>query len=389
MAAYLTSEILAGFDKYKYNAVDTSPVSKYITHPFWNWVVEFCPRWVAPNALTLGGLLFLVAQFLTFSYYDYHFYASDDTHPEHAAVPDWVWLWAGICMFMAHNLDGIDGKQARRTGTGSALGELFDHGIDSWATLFMPVGMVSIFGRGDHSLPLGRIYFVLFGVMLTFLASHWEKYNTGVMYLPWGYDISQIAMTAGFCVTYFGGYRFWKCTLPGTDIPVSNVFEFIMAFSVFAWSVPVSVWNVYVSYRDGTGKMRSLYENLRPLIAPGILWTCFLIWSTMSPYGILEHDPRLVFFASGTVFSNIACRLIVSGMSNTRCHVFNWLLIPLIAIVVGVLTLNLGVMEYHLLRAYAILVLAAHLHYAMVVVQQLADHLNIYIFSVKKRPKSD
>ncbi|CAF4381810.1 unnamed protein product, partial [Rotaria magnacalcarata] len=30
-------------------------------------------------------------------------------------------------------VDGMDGKQARRTKSSSALGELFDHGVDSWA----------------------------------------------------------------------------------------------------------------------------------------------------------------------------------------------------------------------------------------------------------------
>ena len=37
-------------------------------------------------------------------------------------------------------VDGIDGKQARRTGCTGPLGELFDHGLDSWATYFMPIG---------------------------------------------------------------------------------------------------------------------------------------------------------------------------------------------------------------------------------------------------------
>jgi phosphatidylglycerophosphate synthase len=31
-------------------------------------------------------------------------------------------------------LDAIDGKQARRTGSSNALGELFDHGCDSMST---------------------------------------------------------------------------------------------------------------------------------------------------------------------------------------------------------------------------------------------------------------
>ena len=34
-------------------------------------------------------------------------------------------------MFLYQTLDAIDGKQARRTGSSNALGELFDHGCDS------------------------------------------------------------------------------------------------------------------------------------------------------------------------------------------------------------------------------------------------------------------
>ena len=88
--------------------------------------------------------------------------------------------------------DGTDGKQARRTGTSGPLGELFDHGLDSWATLFMPMGMFSVFGRGDFSLDVLRMTFVMLSVQVTFIMSHWEKYNTGILFLPWGYDLSQI-----------------------------------------------------------------------------------------------------------------------------------------------------------------------------------------------------
>jgi phosphatidylglycerophosphate synthase len=36
-----------------------------------------------------------------------------------------------FCISTYLNLDSIDGKQARRTGTSSPLGELFDHGCDA------------------------------------------------------------------------------------------------------------------------------------------------------------------------------------------------------------------------------------------------------------------
>ena len=89
-------------------------------------------------------------------------------------------------------VDGTDGKQARRTKTSGPLGELFDHGLDSWATLFLPLGIYSVFGRGDYSVEVDRVYYIVVCVHITFIVSHWEKYNTGVLYLPWGYDISQI-----------------------------------------------------------------------------------------------------------------------------------------------------------------------------------------------------
>ena len=89
-------------------------------------------------------------------------------------------------------VDGIDGKQARRTGTSSPLGEMFDHGLDSWISLFMTLSIISIFGCGEFSVPIEEGIYILVAIQATFIISHWEKYNTGILYLPWGYDISQI-----------------------------------------------------------------------------------------------------------------------------------------------------------------------------------------------------
>lgn len=88
--------------------------------------------------------------------------------------------------------DGIDGKQARRTQTSGPLGELFDHGLDSWTAMLITVCMYSVFGRTDHSVSPLRMYFILWNVFVNFYLSHWEKYNTGVLFLPWGYDASML-----------------------------------------------------------------------------------------------------------------------------------------------------------------------------------------------------
>jgi phosphatidylglycerophosphate synthase len=43
-------------------------------------------------------------------------------------APEWVYYLCAFNVFMYQTLDAIDGKQARRTGSSSPLGELFDHG---------------------------------------------------------------------------------------------------------------------------------------------------------------------------------------------------------------------------------------------------------------------
>lgn len=38
----------------------------------------------------------------------------------------------GVGLFIYQSLDAIDGKQARRTGASSPLGEVFDHGKQTY-----------------------------------------------------------------------------------------------------------------------------------------------------------------------------------------------------------------------------------------------------------------
>lgn len=52
-------------------------------------------------------------------------------------APRWACALCAIGLFIYQSLDAIDGKQARRTGTSSPLGELFDHGCDSISTIFV------------------------------------------------------------------------------------------------------------------------------------------------------------------------------------------------------------------------------------------------------------
>ncbi|KAK6989472.1 ethanolaminephosphotransferase 1 [Biomphalaria glabrata] len=381
---YLSREVLSGFDNYKYSAIDSSPVSNYICHPFWNFCVKFVPLWIAPNVLTLTGFLLLLVNFIVMTYYDPHFYAGCRDHPEHPPIPNWVWLMGAINTFLAHTLDGIDGKQARRTKSSSPLGELFDHGLDSWATLFLPVAIFCIFGRGEHGVNVFRVFLCIMGIMVCFVVSHWEKYNTGVLFLPWSYDIGQLTMILVYLATYYGGHNLWKFQIPVLNISPAEGFELSLYVGFLFLTFPFTFYNIYRAYKDKTGKMLSISEGMRPLVSTFILFALLGLWIHMSSCEILDRQPRLFYWTTGTAFSHIACYLIIAQMSSTRCELINTSLLPLFTIVLLVSVLHLGTLEIYLLWFYCIYITLKHVTFGVCVVKEMCQHFKIQAFSLSK-----
>lgn len=148
-----------------------------------------------------------------------------------------------MLIILIYITDGIDGKQARRIGLSGPLGELFDHGLDSFTAPLIPVCLYSIFGRGIGSVPPLRFYYVVWTVLFSFYASHWEKYNTGVLYLPWGYDFGMWGSTIMFFTTWIWTFKMWKRTWPFGLAP-GFAMEFLLHVSALG-SIPVTIYNIF------------------------------------------------------------------------------------------------------------------------------------------------
>lgn len=391
---YLGPEVLAGFDSYKYSCKDTSPLSNYVMHPFWNQTVKLCPLWVAPNLLTLVGFLCCVGHWGLGAIYDYDFRAGT-APPEVSGVvggvggisiPGSVWLAVAVLLFLSHTLDGIDGKQARRTGSSTPLGELFDHGLDSWATVFITSGIYSVFGRDEDgfSINVFHMFCLHWNVYICFLMSHWEKYNTGVMYLPWGYDISMVGSFLVYLVTAAAGQQLWSRMLVASISP-GQVLEVCTYLGNVVLALPVSLLNIRNSYRDGTGKDRTFLEAVRPLVSTLVALLLSFLWVLASRNNVLELDPRCVFLLTGTVFANICCKLIISQMSNTRAELFSFILLPLalataFVLLVPGLTASSELAVLYGLTAFVVL---AHCHYGACVVHEMCGHFGIRPFHIR------
>ena len=86
-------------------------------------------------------------------------------------------------------------------------GELMDHGLDSFSVSIIVLSVPSVFTvQSAFSANVNELFILYFVTILGFYLSHWEKYLTGVLYLPWTYDAS---MLVGTCTADTRLDRLW------------------------------------------------------------------------------------------------------------------------------------------------------------------------------------
>ncbi|CAH2097799.1 unnamed protein product [Euphydryas editha] len=319
--------------------------------------------------------------------YDYDFTAAGRpgvTEIEEYRIPNIIFTLCAFLVFMAYNLDGVDGKQARRLGVSGPLGEMFDHGLDSYIVFLIPYCLISVYGRDYYSLSEFRAYLILMSIVLNFYVSHWEKYNTGTLYLPWGYDFSMWVSVLLFLQAGIYGPAVYKVYVFGNVKFVEALEAAIHATGLFT-TLPIAIYNVWMSYKNKTGNMYSTLESMRPIWSMLAMTVTTTVWALCSPNNIIEKDPRVFFLAFGTVFSNIASRLIVAEMSKQRCDTISWLNIPLITTMV--ISLYQPHLERVALHVFFLFAIAAHVHYGVCVVRQMCDHFQIKCFIVPKEKR--
>nr|CAH8820015.1 unnamed protein product [Trichobilharzia regenti] len=361
----LSDKMISGLKTYKYSCVDNSPFSTYIMHPFWDWLSQFYPVWLAPNLITFTGFLLTVAHYFLTCFYNPNFSATNN-------VPVWVWLVTSFLVFIAHTLDGTDGKQARRTKSSSALGELFDHGCDSWVCLFLPGSMFSLLGDVYTTREMFIGQWVL---IVSFLLSHWEKYITGVLFLPWTFDTSQTAVAVVFLLAYwFSPTILIEPIVYGWS--AAAIFKYTLFFSLYFVHIPKQPW-----YR-GLG----LTGVLKPLFPVAVLLLSSSLWASYSPSNLLDKHTRVFLFCWGTIASNVICHLIVAQLCHVPAPIHNKE-VHLYSMITSVVCFGFPLSknsptEYISLYMLTAFVTLDHIYYAYQVVNEIASCLHIKVFSI-------
>ncbi len=101
--------------EYKYRVKDYSVVTPWFRDTIVRPLIAYIPRWIPANHITIGSNLFMFAALLL------SLFSGENRY---------VFLVVPILVLGYVIGDHLDGMQAKRTGTSSALGEFFDHFLD-------------------------------------------------------------------------------------------------------------------------------------------------------------------------------------------------------------------------------------------------------------------
>ena len=167
--------------------------------PLCDWLVERFPDWLPPNVITLISFSFnVIPLFIMIA-----LYGNEMAGP----IPSWCAVMVGVSYFLFTTLDNCDGKQARRTGSSSPLGMLFDHGLDATSSIVVmyQIGRVHNCGGGFDLLLfiyLSSVSFYYFTLM---------EYYMGKMVLPMfsGPDDTSLGISIVCFITAYLGPAYW------------------------------------------------------------------------------------------------------------------------------------------------------------------------------------
>lgn len=151
--------------KYSYSAEDLSLIDCYVIIPFAKKLVNKLPMWLPANVITIISNSFvLLAAVIS---------ATSKRTP-------WpLWILIPFCFFAYLVGDTADGLQARRTKTGSPLGEFCDHFLDTFVTGELLFCVFSAYGIRNLIL-VGLFLYISYA---TQMAAFWEKYITHKLHL--------------------------------------------------------------------------------------------------------------------------------------------------------------------------------------------------------------
>lgn len=375
--------------EHKYAAEGSSLLDPYM-QPFWKWLVEQIPLTWAPNAITLWGLIGNILSTIFLMLYCPNGFGE---------APWWCYTLCAVFLFVYQSLDAIDGKQARRTGSSSPLGELFDHGCDAMSIVIIIVGVCIATQIGSSPYMFSLVTFI---TMTIFYAAQWRTFATGVM--KFGLlDVTegQVAVTAIYLFDAIFGVSIWNQEVI-LGLKVNQILW--LGTSVFGISI-LSNFLLVIYRADDTNasesndktvnkptsksgcceeeakKLKSLVSRRYvPAIPMGIFFFFGFSCCFFSASGVLENNVVLYHVMFGVVATKLCCLVLVSHMTKTDMPCLDSIFIgPFLLLLAEMLRFPEETCFLWMAFFYNIINLLVHVSR---VCSDICDHLDIYCFKI-------
>ncbi|KAI0095189.1 Choline/ethanolaminephosphotransferase [Irpex rosettiformis] len=400
---YIPQHALENLKKYQYKGVDRSLLSRYVLNPYWNWLVTLWPTWIAPNTITMSGLIMVIINFATLLYFDPVYQGGDGLY----GPPHWVYFTWAAGLFIYQSFDAIDGKQARRTGMAGPLGEMFDHGCDALNTTLE--AMLTC-----YAMNLGRSWWTVSSQILAlanFYLTTWEEYHTGQLYLGVlsGPVEGIILIVVLFIVTGIKGPAFWDTpflTLLGLDkVPmIANLVPNVgLNIAFMTYGAVFLLFNIVTSYinvlrtklSNNEAPLRPLF-HLLPFPLTVVLQILWLSAPTYSESRIIDSALLVPFLlAWGLQAAHLVSRIILAHVTKQSFPLFDSLFLWS---VVGAIDANMPLLfnrepliqhNMHNTRVIVYLTLAvsffSYARFCTLVINDITNYLGIACFTVRKK----
>ncbi|KAH8319897.1 hypothetical protein KR074_008948, partial [Drosophila pseudoananassae] len=369
----LSAQQLRKLSEHKYSCFSASLLDPLL-QPWWNWLVAQTPLWLAPNLITIVGLILNVVTTLILICY-----SPNGVEPP----PRWTCLLCALGLFIYQSLDSIDGKQARRTNTSSPLGELFDHGCDSISTVFVALSACISCQLGHYP---NWLFFQCFCAIALFYCAHWQTYVSGTMRFG-RIDVTeaQFSIIAIHLVSAVLGPEFWL-----TKIPIVGLSWNYTILIAITFGYTLNIINFLKMFTEGgSGKNGSSVAGTS-VLSPSIPLTLVVLPALMiaqkSPQNIFTEHASVYIMAFGMVAAKVTNKLVIAHMTKSEMDYLDWSLLG-----PGMLFLNQYfnciLPEIWLLWFTLIWGTQDLLRYCAQVCLEICQHLRIDLFRIPYTPK--
>lgn len=295
-------------------------------------------------------------------------------------------------------MDNIDGKQARRTGTSSGLGELFDHGIDSLNCTLASLCQTATIGLGTSK---AGVFTALVSCLPMFFST-WETYHTHTLYLGVFNGPTEgiiLACTLMILSGYYGTSIWTKriTELIGHDMYIGNYEIFgtksiqdiwvpMILFTFFGIHLPFCVINVIKARRKHKLPVLPVFLEWAPIT----VYTLSIGAWLYSPYSTLMAENHLVLFciAMSFVFGRMTTKIILAHLTRQPFPYWTVMLAPLVggAVLGNLPRIGLPAIsasaELWYLRAYLIFAIIVYFRWAFLVINSICSYLGVNCLTI-------